>query len=203
MSREPNTPLILWICAAVCAHFAFAEGGDQVARVHEDQSALMKLAANVRFRVKSTEQTFEVALLDKGDKKAEDDPQIDPPKPPPPKPTATQKPNEPPKPPPQEEKKKQQEAKIKLVPQEKDPVKQLQQPPPQKDHRIAVKQHVKDKKQEDNPNARFVGDEANHVEEESVATQTAHDQDDPNPTPGGNHAGPQGKVGDSDKTKIA
>lgn len=204
MTREPNTPIILWICAAVCAHFMFAEGGEQVARVHEDHSALEKLAYSVRSRVRSTEQTFEVALNTSSDKA--DDEQIEPPPtpPPPPKPTATQKQPEPPKPPkPEEEKKKAPEQKVKVVVEEKDPVKQLQQPPPQTDHRIAVKQHVQDKKQEDNPNARFVGDEANHVEQETVATQTAHDQDDPNPTPGGNHAGPQDKVGDSERTKIA
>ena len=51
--------------------------------------------------------------------------------------------------------------------------------------------------QDDNPNARFIADEANKVEEEAVATQTAHDQDDPNPTPGANKtAGPKDRTGD-------
>src|SRR5262249_48839299 len=55
-----------------------------------------------------------------------------------------------------------------------------------------------------NPNARFIGDEANHVQEESVATQTAHDQDDPNPTPGtSKQQGPKDRTGDSERTKIA
>ncbi len=66
-----------------------------------------------------------------------------------------------------------------------------------------MKQHAQ-KNQADNPNAKFIADEANKVEEESVATQTSHDQDDPNPTPGANKtAGPKDRVGDSDRTKIA
>jgi hypothetical protein len=75
-------------------------------------------------------------------------------------------------------------------------------PPMQPDKRIAVKQHVKPD-QEDNPNAKFIGDDANKVDKETVATQTSHDQDDKNPTPGGNHAGPKDREGDSQKTKIA
>ncbi|MGH7330572.1 MAG: hypothetical protein ACREJX_19660, partial [Polyangiaceae bacterium] len=70
------------------------------------------------------------------------------------------------------------------------------------DKRIAVRQHVQPN-QEDNPNAHFIGDQANHVDQETVATQTSHDQDDPNPTPGGNHAGPDKRMGDSEQTKIA
>ena len=57
--------------------------------------------------------------------------------------------------------------------------------------------------QADNPNAHFVADEANHVDQETAATQTSHDQDDPSPTPGGNHTGAVKEMGDSDQTKIA
>ncbi|HKQ68098.1 MAG TPA: TonB family protein, partial [Polyangiaceae bacterium] len=74
-------------------------------------------------------------------------------------------------------------------------------PPPPTDHRIAVKQHA-EPDQEDNPTAKFIADEANHVNEESVAQITAHDQDDPNPNPGGHHAGPQGRPGNSDHEKV-
>ena len=73
---------------------------------------------------------------------------------------------------------------------------------PLKDKRIAVRQHVKPK-QEDNPTAKFVADEANHVEKETVATQTSHDRDDENPTPGGNHPGSDDTPGDSQRTRIA
>ena len=68
--------------------------------------------------------------------------------------------------------------------------------------RIAVRQHVK-ADQQDNPSAKFVADEANHVDKETVATQTSHDRDDANPTPGGNHPGSQQSPGDSEKTRIA
>ncbi|HEY3592538.1 MAG TPA: hypothetical protein VGL13_01640, partial [Polyangiaceae bacterium] len=74
-------------------------------------------------------------------------------------------------------------------------------PPPPTDHRIAVKQHV-EPDQEDNPTARFIGDEANHVKDESVAQITSHDQDDPNPTPGGRHAGAEARPGNNDHDKV-
>ncbi len=76
---------------------------------------------------------------------------------------------------------------------------------PLKDRRIAVRQHVK-ANQQDNPKAAFIGDEANHVEKETVATQTSHDRDDEVPTPGASHrpASPSDEQpGDSDKTRIA
>jgi TonB family protein len=112
----------------------------------------------------------------------------------PPKPVTPQaqaKPKEPPKEP----------KKIPVVAVPEDPAKKLD-PPPQTDRRIAVRQHVQ-ATQADNPTARFIGDEANHVDKETAATQTSHDQDDPTPTPGGNHAGPDKQMGDSDQTKIA
>ena len=203
MARETNTPLILWICAAVCTHYAFAEGGGVVAQIHEDRSFMAVLGRNARDRVRASEQVFDLALNDAPSAEKEAEPP--PPPPPPPKPTATAKTDVPPPPPPEKPKPKKDEPK---KPEPKTLVlKQEEQKPqdlvaPLADKRIAVRQHVTPK-QEDNPNARFVGDEANKVEKETVATQTAHDQDDPNPTPGGNHAGPPDRVGDSDRTKIA
>src|SRR6476620_9878516 len=47
-SRGPETPLVLWICAAVCAHFVFAEGGDEVATYHEDRSYIFQLGTRAR-----------------------------------------------------------------------------------------------------------------------------------------------------------
>ncbi|MEO8875925.1 MAG: TonB C-terminal domain-containing protein, partial [Polyangiaceae bacterium] len=124
-----------------------------------------------------------------------------PPPPPPPKIAKVEekKKAEPPKPPPVQ--KKPEEKKIPLV--VKTDKKDVPQPvQPVADKRIAVKQNAKPD-QEDNPNAHFIADQANKVDQESVATQTSHDQDDPLPTPGGNHSGPEKKMGDSDKTKIA
>ena len=202
MNRDANTPLILWICAAICAHFMFAEGGGVVASIHDDKSYLARMAAVVRDRVRAEQQVFEVSSLDVG-KPAEAEPPPPPPPPPPPKdmPAPAVKPpellREEAK---KAEEKKKEEKKLAVVlkPEEKAPP----PPPPQMDKRIAVRQHVKPK-QEDNPTARFVGDEANKVEQETVATQTSHDKDEENPTPGGNHSGPMEQAGDSERTKIA
>jgi TonB family protein len=207
MMRDANTPLVLWICAAICAHYMFAEGGDTVARAHEDRLAIASLGEHVRERVRFSEQTFEVSSID-APKPSEEQPPAPPPEPPPaPKPTATPVPTVKPPPPPVAQKpppppvvKPAPKIAVQVVPE--DPAKKLLEPPPQTDRRIAVRQHVKPS-QADNPNARFVGDEANHVDKETVATQTSHDQDDANPTPGGNHAGSSTNVGDSERTKIA
>ena len=207
MSRAPETPIILWVCAAVCAHYMFAQGGGEVAKAHDDKSFIFQMGTHARGLVKSSEQSFEVALVDEAGNPIDED---DAPKPPKleSKKEAEKEKDKPPDPekkpePPKDEPKKKDEPKptVKVVVKEPDPLKKLEVQP-KMDKRIAVRQHVQPK-QEDNPNARFVGDEANHVDQETVATQTSHDQDDKNPTPGGNHAGPQGKVGDSDKTRIA
>lgn len=204
--RDATTPLVLWICAAICVHFMFGGGAEEVAVIHDDHVYLHQMATSVRDRVRQEEQVFDVALLDNG--KAKDTP-VEPPPPPPP----------PPKPKPAEEKKKQpapelaknekkkpepkkEEEKKTAVVVKEEKAKPLPPPPPALDHRIAVKQHAKPN-QADNPNAHFIANEANHVDEETAAALTSHDRDDPNPTPGGNHAGPQGEVGDSDRTKIA
>jgi TonB family protein len=197
--RDTTTPLFLWVCAAICAHFLFAEGGGEVAREYEDRTAILRMVVGAREKLRLSEQTFEVGGLE-----VMPNPEPQPPPPAPPAKEPEAKKEKPPKP---EEKKpeavakKEEEKKaVALVP-EKAP---KQTPPPElpSDKRIAVRQHAA-KNQPDNPNAPFLADEANRVEEETVATQTAHDQDDPNPTPGGNHAGPKDHAGDSDRTRIA
>jgi TonB family protein len=150
------------------------------------------------------EQTFDVALLDTS-KKVEAEPVPPPPPPPPPPPKPPEKEKKQPKPPElakKEEKKKPDEKKDeKKIAVVEDKSKPLPPPPPQADHRIAVKQHV-DPNQKDNPNAHFIGDQANTVKEETAAQLTSHDRDDPDPTPGGNHSGPKDHTGDSERTKI-
>jgi hypothetical protein len=66
MMRAPETPLILWICAAVCAHFMFAEGGDQIATYHEDRSYLYQLASRTRSIVHGKDQTIEIVTNEEG-----------------------------------------------------------------------------------------------------------------------------------------
>jgi len=203
MSRDVNTPLVLWICAAVCAHFLLGEGGDTVAQFHDDRLAIASLGEKVRERIRFGEQTFEVSSID-GPSKAQEAPPPPPAPPPatpevkkpePPKPEAKKAPTKPPDPVVKETKK------VAVVAVPDDPAKKLE-PPPESDRRIAVRQHVQPD-QADNPTAHFIGDEANHVDKETASTQTSHDQDDPTPTPGGNHAGPDKHMGDSDQTKIA
>lgn len=201
----PQTPLVLWICAALCAHFFLGGGTEEVSKHlrenRADRQFLSRLGTKARERVRQTEQTLEVAIVEEGEKPKEEEPAPEPPKPEP----VAEKKAEPPKPEPKKPEPKTPEPpkqEVKVVVKEDDPLKKLD-PPPVTDNRIAVKQHVKPK-QQDNPNAKFIGDEANKVEDETVATQTSHDQDDPNPTPGSNKtAGPKDAVGDSVRTKIA
>jgi TonB family protein len=202
--RDPAAPLVLWICAAVCAHYMFAQGGNAVAVVHDDRTFISILGMKVRDQVRQNSQAFDVIT---GTDETIEEPKKDDPEVPQDKAKDPEKPeakkDDPPKP---EEKKEQpkpvpEKKELKVVVKEEDPLKKLESMP-QMDKRIAVKQHAK-KDQEDNPTAQFVGDEANHVDEESVAKQTSHDQDDPNPTPGGNHSGPTPEPGDSDKNKVA
>jgi hypothetical protein len=199
--KGPETPLFLWICAAICAHFVFAESGEQVAIIHDDRKFLVQMADDVRGKIAPPVQTIEISTSDEGKPKEEE-----PPEPPKALPTAEKKPEPPaPTPPKQEAKKDQpkQEQVVKVEVKQDDPLKKLDQQELKADQRIAVKQHVQPK-QEDNPTAKFIGDEANHVQEETAATQTAHDQDDPNPTPGTAKAnGPKDQTGDSEHTKIA
>ncbi len=204
MTRETNTPLILWIaaiCIAVRAHMMVAEGGDFLALVHGDHRALATMGSEARERVRQSEQTFEITGIDFG-KGTE----ATPPPPPEPKLLAEKKKEEEKKLEEKKEEKKKEEQKkaekkVDLL-VKKDDKKSEPPPPMMADKRIAVRQHVKPD-QADNPNAHFIGDQANHVDQETVATQTSHDQDDPNPTPGGNHAGADKRMGDSERTKIA
>jgi hypothetical protein len=204
-SRGPEIPIVLWICAAVCAHFMMGGGTEEVSKqlrkYSDDRQYLSLLGAEARERTRASEQSFDIAVVDEGAKPKDDEPE-EPPAPPPvakkdePKPEPPKKAEEPKKvePPKQE---------VKVVVKDEDPLKKLDEQQLKSDQRIAVKQHAQPK-QEDNPNARFIADEANKVEEEKVATQTSHDEDDPNPTPGANKtAGPKDKTGDSDRTKIA
>jgi TonB family protein len=196
-SRDVTIPLALWMCAAICAHFLFGTGGLVVARIHDDRSELWKLSRQASSLAQRDEPSFELSL-EAGEEKDIAAP-APPPKPPePPKPaTSVQEPTK------ERAKPAAEEKKIVVLQKSNEEKKPLVLPEdPLKDKRIAVRQHVK-ANQEDNPSAKFVADEANHVEKETVATQTSHDRDDENPTPGGNHPGSDNTPGDSEKTRIA
>ena len=201
-SRDVTIPLALWICAAVCAHFLFGTGGLVVAQMHDDRSELWMLSRQASSLAQRTEQTFEVSLGEPSDDKKEVAEHPPPPKPaerpPLATPTASQPPEakQPPKP-------EQEQKKVVVVEKKENEKKPLVLPEdPLKDRRIAVRQHAKPN-QQDNPEAKFIADEANRVEKETAATQTSHDRDDENPTPGGNHPGSDSRPGDSEKTRIA
>ena len=208
MSREQNAPFVLWICTAVLAHIAWSGGADVVSRVVDEASSVRGFARSVRQELEHSEP-IEVALTDMPaeppkdeaepetppdeDKKVEDKP------PEPKKPDEeTKKPED--KPP--EPKKPDPQKPMQVVPVPKQ-ANDAKPPEPKKDNRIAVKQFVKDKNQPDNPKAEFIGDEANHVKDQSVATNTSHDQDNEKPSEGGNHPGADKQPGNSDKNKVA
>lgn len=78
----------------------------------------------------------------------------------------------------------------------------VKEPPPPAGNRIAVVQHVENDKQPDNPNAALIADQANHVKEETQASVTSHDHNDPNPTPGQSHMRPSPVQGNADETRL-
>jgi TonB family protein len=205
-SRDATIPLVLWICAAICAHFLFGTGGLVVGKLEDDRSELWKLSHEASNLARQDGQTFEVSLGEPSeDVKDEPQPPPPPPKPedaPKPQPTAQNKPPETLPTPPKPEAKKAEEKKIILLKKEEEKKPPILPEDPLKDRRIAVRQHSKPN-QEDNPSAHFIADDANKVEKETVATQTSHDRDDAVPTPGGNHPGSEKQPGDSEKTRIA
>jgi TonB family protein len=69
--------------------------------------------------------------------------------------------------------------------------------------RISVRQHVEDKNQEDNPNAEFLADEANHTDKQTQARITSTDQNDPSPNPGMQHMGPSSDPGNAHVNDLA
>jgi hypothetical protein len=212
MLREPHIPLFLWIATAVLAHLMFAGGADRASVVIEEKLELRDFARNVQRYVAEANGTIEVALLEDS-VPAPDVADVDPE----PEPGEAVEPDaeelepeeqsaEPPEiqPEPELEKPKPPQ------PEDDNPDKKkpsLDKQPPQilelsPDRRIAVRQHVEDKDQEDNPDAEFIGDEANRVREQTQARITSTEQDDPNPTPGGQHRGPGDQPGNADQTRI-
>jgi TonB family protein len=201
-SRDVTIPLGLWICAAVCAHFLFGTGGAVVAQIHDDRSELWKLSHEATDLGRHGGSTIEISLGDQSDTKEEAPP---PPTPPEPKPElkAEEKPKPIEKVPPKPEEPKKPEEKKVLVAKKPEEKKETPPPPePKIEHRIAVRQHV-NHDQKDNPEARFIADEANRVQNETVATQTSHDRDEQNPTPARSHASTEPNPGDSERQRVA
>lgn len=192
----------LWASVAAWIHLGLGVTGYEVGVTHDDRKALVTFADKLSGKIERLGAPTEISIGDGTQDIAA--PPI-PTEPPPPevKPEEKKK-QELAKKEEKKEEKKKEEAKQKPPVVEKKEEAKLTPPPPvpQADKRIAVRQHVKDN-QEDNPEAHFIGDQANKVKEEQVAQLTSHDRDDENPTPAKSRSGNEPDQGDSDKTKVA
>jgi hypothetical protein len=225
MARDPNIPLFLWVAAAIVAHLTWGGGAEQVAEVFEERADVRRFAASVQLQLRRR-FTTEIALLEEpataldehepideprdvdGPPDDDDAKKIDPPK--------IQPPDKPePDPVPAAERVKKEKVKPepdKAKPKEKDEPKPEPEPEktpevsPEKNQapqRVAVVQHVENKNQADNPEAEFLGDDNNRVQEQTQARVTATDQDNEKPSPGSQHSGPTEEPGDSHVTDVA
>ena len=230
MARDPNIPLFLWVAAAIVAHLTWGGGAEQVAEVFEERADVRRFAASVHNQLRRRFST-EIALIDESalvqESRAPDD-QPDAPDAPPDEDAAKekvepdQKDTPPDRPDPerapepervQKQKLKPEAAKAKAPeskpkPEPEPEEEKTPEPPPQREdnrppQRVAVVQHVQDKNQADNPEAEFLGDDNNRVQEQQQARITATDQDNEKPTPGSQHMGPSEEPGDSHVTDVA
>ena len=217
MTRDAQIPLFLWVATALLVHLLGGRGAEKAADWVEEGIQLRRFAEGVRSYVQQSQSAMEVALVDENQL-----PEPPPPPPPPssddrakPEPDETQaddsKTPDPtkqaktePKPEPEKkveepEKKKPEEVVVKPV--EKAPETQLPEASPKKN--IAVRQHVEDEKQADNPDAEFIAEHANKVDKQTQARITSNDQNDPKPTPGSSNSGAADQPGDSHQTRVA
>lgn len=219
MTREAQIPLFLWIATAVVAHALWGGGADKAAKVIEERVEIREFAASVRRFVRNENKPVEIALLEDepSEKSAEPKPEVDQKEPDEDQPDDKSadedeaRPEKPKKPPPAP--KLEPEVKAPIVPlkpeekkeeEEKKVVEEIPAlPEVPAERRVAVRQHAAPN-QKDNPDARFLANEANHVAEETQARITSNDQDDPNPTPGGaaQSSKDPNDPGDSDQTRI-
>lgn len=215
MRRDPSIPLFLWVATALVVHAIGGGSATEVSRVLEEKAGIRDFAQAVGRSARRSLEPLEVAFLEPDEEPpaAEEPPEEAPP-------AEEEQPERAPEPalepskPPEKEKPKEPEPEAKPE-QEKPEAKPEEKPAEQKpdtvqkpmvvqldNRRIAVQQHVKPD-QEDNPNAKFAAEHANHVDEETQARITASDQNDANPTPGGHFAGSHQEPGNSDSAKVA
>lgn len=215
MRREASIPLFLWVAMAILAHLFWSGGAEQGARLIDERLDVSRFAAGIRNHVRSSiAPPVEIVIDDDSppeeaipeqepapptkddatseDAEAEDaheDPKKQPkkePKPPEPKPEPEAKPPEPKPPEPKPATPAEEEAK---------PVAQLQLP-----NKIAVTQH--DANQKDNPDAAYIADKANKVEQETRARITSTDQNERKPSPGAAPSGPKDNPGNAEETHV-
>ncbi|HEY3233371.1 MAG TPA: TonB C-terminal domain-containing protein, partial [Polyangiaceae bacterium] len=207
MPRDSNIPLFLWVTTALLWHILGGGGAEQVAIVMEDRAHVQHFAETVRHEVSLAYAPFEVSI--ERPKPETELPKLEEPQQPSPPPATPEKPLL------DKELMQRLEKEVALLKPHRDPsapelvllkkkAPEPKQPLPEADlhKRIAVRQHVEDENQPDNPNAEFIADHANQVKEQSVARVTSTDQDNLNPTPGGNFAGAARNPGDSDQSRL-
>lgn len=225
MRREASIPLFLWAASAILAHLLWSGGADQGARLIEERLDVASFAAGIRNHVKgAVAPPLEIALEDESapeeeakpeEKKPEDDVEDDDakdepedpseklkdePVPPPkqkPKPEEKTVEPEPVPEPPKPEPHKAELVKPATPAEEPKPIPQLELP-----KKVAVKQHVEDEQQKDNPDAQYIAEKANKVAEETRARITSTDQDERKPTPGAAPSGPKEDPGNSEETHV-
>ncbi len=216
MPRDSNIPLFLWIATAILAHLAWGGGADRVAHVIEERLDMQAFARAVQRHVRMQDQPIQIALLEKEDKPKPKPAEADKERPPEQEPEKDPEKERDKKPDKHQDTKKKVKAQAKPIivprlmpakpaaPAKKAAEKKAKPLPVIKQHnRIAVRQHVKDPNQKNNPTAEFIADQANTVKKQTQARITSTDQNDAHPTPGGHHSGPNQQPGDSDHTKIA
>ena len=198
--RDQTTPIVLWLGAALWLHVLAGRGGDEIADVHDGATSIRDMARRVRREVRDREQTLDLQDLleanpDEEKAKVEEAKEL-----------ARKKAEEPKVPEKTAEDRKREEEKKKAIAEAKlaPPVPVIPVPldPRKRDKRIAVDQHVKPSA-EDNPDAKFIADEAAKVDEETVAKLTHQGEDEPNPTPGGMHVDPSASPGNAARELVA
>lgn len=221
MPREAQIPLFLWIATAVLVHLLGGGGALEAATWVEDQNDLRRFAQGVRSYLSLQHDTVEIALLTSAPEEPEPEPDASedeatpPDLPPEPDPEAGREPDdeaqddaetdaERKREEEREQERKLQEEELKVkVEEEKPPEKSLTPQELVVEKRIAVRQHVEDENQPDNEDAEFIGDQANHVLEQTRARITSNAQNDPDPSPGTNLSGVGELPGDAHETRIA
>src|SRR6478735_8581088 len=209
MRREASIPLFLWAASAILAHILWSGGADQGAKLIEERLDIGRFASDIRSHVKgSIAPPLEIAIDDdsppdeakpeeqKPDEDVKDDDVKD-------DDAAPDLIKDEPKPKPKpEQKPKPEEKKPEPVPPA--PTAEPPKPAPQVElpKKIAVQQHVEDEKQKDNPDAAYISDTANHVQEETRARITSTDQNDKKPTPGAAPSGPKDDPGNAEETHV-
>ncbi len=219
MRREANIPLFLWLASGALVHLVGGGGAEHGARLIDERLDVGRFAAGVRSHVRLTSAPpLEIEIVDEAapEEAVPEEPKADPaqdesaepeddqtpeqvtPKPETapqaaPEPTAKLTESEPHKP---DEPALNAEKKPPAVAEQK-PLPELVLP-----KKIAVRQHLDDEKQADNPEANQISDKANRVAEETQARITSADQNDAKPTPGSAPSGPAEAPGNAEETRV-